>query len=265
MGDEWSDLPLFNGPHVPRVRFENALRRLDVRAAVPDAPVEWRDAVAAMAAALGSGDPARADLQRLLECRQSGWPAVIERAWQRLVGLRLDAYKVPHTLDGEPAAAYLLRGGEARAEASLRRHLEHHPRDVRGWELLAHFEPVRGAARGAFHGGPVAETRVAHLLDAIADDEIAPAGAWLLVYGWFSHELSLDDIARALDVEGMLASPPLAMAGNAKAFAWYLLDAGGRPVGPGSVGVVEARRRLQRISPAAFRRYLARIDGKRLL
>jgi hypothetical protein len=43
-----------------------------------------------------------------------------------------------------------------------------------------------------------------------------------------------------------------------------LLDAGGRPFGPDSVGVIEARKRLQRISRAAFQRYLARVAGKSL-
>jgi hypothetical protein len=56
----------------------------------------------------------------------------------------------------------------------------------------------------------------------------------------------------------------LLVPGDAKAFAWYLLDAGGRPFGPDSVGVIEARKRLQRISPAGFQRYLARVAGKSL-
>ncbi len=258
-------MPLFSGPHIARIRFENALGRLDLRAAAADAPAEWRDAMAAMAAALGNAGPARSNLRQLVACRRSDWPDAMERTWQRLIGLRLDASRFPRMLDGELAAAYLLRGDDAAAaQVSLRRHLEHQPRDVRGWTLLAHFDPVRGAARCAFHGGPVLEKVVAHLLDAIAEDELAPPGPWLLAYGWFAHELDVADVVDALQAEEMLESPPLPVIGNATAFAWYLLDAGGRPLGPGTVGVVEARRRLQRISPAAFRRYLARVEGKRL-
>ncbi|MBI4514867.1 MAG: hypothetical protein HY699_03500 [Deltaproteobacteria bacterium] len=266
MTDELSDLPLFSGPHIPRVRFENALARLDVRAAVADTPAQWREAVTAMAMALGTGGPARADLEGLRRAWRPGWPLVIERTWQRLVGLRLDAHKIPRSLDGEPAAAFLLRGGDvARAELSLRRHLAHQPHDARAWELFADFEPVRGAARCAFHGGPVLEAAVAALLDAIAEDELpTPPGPWLLAYGWFAHKLDLDDIARAVSAEGEIAAVPLPVIGDAKAFAWYLLDAGGRPLGHQSVGVIEARARLQRISPAAFRRYLARVERKGL-
>jgi len=51
MGDD-SDLPLFTGPHIPRIRFERALERLDFRAAAPDAPREWRSAVEGLAAAV---------------------------------------------------------------------------------------------------------------------------------------------------------------------------------------------------------------------
>ncbi len=46
---------------------------------------------------------------------------------------------------------------------------------------------------------------------------------------------------------------------DARAFAWHLLDAGGRRYVGQSVGVIEARKRLPQISPAAFRRYLARV------
>jgi hypothetical protein len=82
---------------------------------------------------------------------------------------------------------------------------------------------------------------------------------WLLSYAWFAHRVGIEEIRAALDAERMLATPPLAVPNDARAFAWYLLDAGGRRYVGKSVGVVEARERLQRISPAAFRRYLARV------
>ena len=264
MGDEDGTLPLFEGVHIPRIRFENALERLDLGAAIADAPPAWRDVVAEMAAAVGDGRLARADLDALVRCRRTEWPALLERAWQRLIGRRLDAHGIPRMLDDQPAAAYLLRGGEReRAWKSIRRHLQHHPRDARGWELLTNFEPILGAARCAFHGGPLLD-EAADLIDAVSDDGLKPVEHWLLSYGWFGHRLELNEIAQALEAEHLKDQPHLLVPGEAKAFAWYLLDAGGRPFGPGSVGVIEARRCLQRISPAAFRRYLARTAGKSL-
>ncbi len=150
------DLPLFHGPHIPRIRFEQALDRLDLRAAMAVAPQPWQAAVEELAAVLDqAGSPARIDADVLARCRHDGWPASLERTWQRLMGLRLDGRGVPGSYGGELAAAFLLRAGESdRAQASVQRHLHYHPRDTRGWELLAHFEPVRGAARCGFHGGP---------------------------------------------------------------------------------------------------------------
>ncbi len=257
--DDDSNLPLFSGPHLPRFRFEKALDRLDLEAAVEDAPAECRDGVARMAGVLKGKSPARADLDALLRCRQPAWPPILERTWQRLVGRRLDTHGIPGTLDGEPAAAFLLRGGEeARAERSLRRHLSHHRRDASAWELMVRFAPVLAAVRCAFHGGAVLDA-AGTVLDLIREDEIEPPGLWLLPYAWFTRDVDLGDIRDALEAEGVLTRPPLTIPGDARAFAWYLLDAGGRPFGRDSVGVVEARERLQRISPVAFRRYLARI------
>jgi hypothetical protein len=264
MDNDDATLPLFEGAHIPRIRFENALERLDLRAARADAPVALCEDVAAMAAAVGAGGPARADLDALVRCRSADWPAVLERAWQRLVGRRLDAHGIPQTLDDQPAAAYLLRGGDReRARKSVGRHLQHHPRDVRGWEVFASFEPVLGAARCAFHGGRLLPA-AGDLIDAVTEDGLKPVEPWLLSYGWFAHQLALDDIAQALEAEQLIRQPQLLVPGDAKAFAWYVLDAGGRPFGPDSVGVIEARKRLHRISPAAFHRYLARVAGKRL-
>ncbi len=262
MASDVPDLPLFSGPHLPRIRFARALERLDLQAALADAPAEWRDAVEALAMAVGSGRPARAELPRLLACRRQGWPDGLERAWQRLVGRSLDAHGIPGSLDGEPAAAFLLRGGEReRAERSIRRHLARHPRDAAAWEVLAEFDPLRGAVRCAFHGGQVLDA-AGGLLDVIAEDEHERPGPWLLSYAWFARAVDLAEIRRALAAETMLIRPPLPIPGDAHAFAWYLLDAGGRPLGNDSVGVFEARERLQRISPAAFRRYLARVAGR---
>jgi hypothetical protein len=262
--DEDATLPLFEGAHIPRIRFENALERLDLRAALADAPPTWREVVAAMAAAVGARSATRADLDVLVRCRRADWPPVLERTWQRLVGRRLDAHGIPQTLDDQPAAAYLLRGGEReRARKSIGRHLQHHPRDARGWELFAHFQPVLGAARCAFHGGPLLPA-AGDLIDAVTEDGLKPVEPWLLSYGWFAHKLALGDIAQALEAEHLIRQPQLLVPGDAKAFAWYVLDAGGRPFGPDSVGVIEARKRLQRISRDAFQRYLARVAGKSL-
>jgi hypothetical protein len=253
-----TDLPLFTGSHIQQIRFERALDRLDLAAAVASAPDEWRDAVAALRDALGSKGLAGADLTALRRARREDWPASLERAWQRLVGRYLDAHGVPGVLEGELAAAFLLRAGErTRAVDSVRRHLLYHPRDARGWELLAGFEPVRAAVRCAFHGGPVLDAAW-ELVDAIEEDEVSPPADWLLSYAWFARTVGLDEIAAALSAEGVLAAPPMPMPGDGRAFAWFLLDAGGRPLGPGSQGVVAARERLQRISPMAYRRYLQR-------
>jgi len=257
-----SDLPLFSGPHIPIVRFRNALDALDIRAACADAPARWRGSVVRIADLLEKrGGIARAPLDGLLAAHRDDWPPELERAWQRIVGRRLDTKPAPGTANGELAAAFLLRGGERdRGIASLQRHLAHKPRDWEGWQMLAQFEPVRGTARCGFHGGPVDETPVGALLDAIADDELAPAQPWLVSYAWFADTIALSEIHDALAAEDMLEHPPLPVQGDGRAFAWYLLDAGGRPFSPRSVGVVEARQRLSAISRAAFQRYLSRLN-----
>jgi hypothetical protein len=258
-----SDLPLFDGPHIPRIRFRNALERLDLRAALPDCPPQWRDALNALAGAAATEETSgRSDLQRLRHCRRSDWPEEFERTWQRLVGRCLDSHGIPGVLGDELAAAFLLRGGEReRARRSLDRHLAAHPRDCRGWVLLADFEPLRGALRCAFHGGPLLDA-AGELIDIAAEDGQDPVGPWLLSYAWFAGHVTFDEIARALAAEGYLTRPPLAVPNDARAFAWYLLDAGGRPFGRDAVGVVEARARLKTISPVAFRRYLHKAGGR---
>lgn len=256
--DDRSALPLFTGSHIPRIRFELALERLDLAAAVADAPEEWRGRVEVLREVIGSLRPAKFDMDALRQVRSPGWPSALERAWQRLVGRHLDAHGVPAVLDDELAAAFLFRGGEReRGDRSLQRHLRYHPRDVRGWLLLADREPVRAAVRCAFHGGPVLDV-APDLVEQIEEDELVPPADWLLSYAWFARAIPLDEIAAALSAEGILAAPPIPMPGDGRAFAWFLLDAGGRPLGAGSTGVVAARERLQRISPAAYRRYLAR-------
>jgi hypothetical protein len=259
-GDDSSELPLFHGPHIRQIRFERALECLDLRTAVEAAPAEWKAAVEEMAAVLErAGSPVRAAVGDLVRCRRDAWPAAVERTWQRLIGLNLDARGIPGTYGGEVAAAFLLRAGEPeRAHRSLQRHLHHHPRDVRGWKLLANFEPVRGAARCGFHGGALLDA-AGELIDLVCEDGQQPVERWLLTYAWFAQQVSLDEIRDALAAEHMLAVAPLAVPGDARAFAWYLLDAGGERYVGRSVGVIEARQRLQRISEAAFRRYLARV------
>jgi hypothetical protein len=83
MDDADATLPLFEGAHIPRIRFENALERLDLRAALADAPAALREAVAAMAAAVGDKGPAHADLDALVRCRSADWP--VRPARQRSV------------------------------------------------------------------------------------------------------------------------------------------------------------------------------------
>jgi hypothetical protein len=250
-------LPLFYGPHVPRIRFEQALDRLDLGVASRDVPAEWRGALEAMTAAAALRGRPR--IAALAGVARAGWPASLERTWQRLMGRALDGTGIPATHDGEPAAAFLLRGGERdRAERSLQHHLERHPRDPCAWELWAHFDPVLGAVRCGFHGGPLLDA-AGELIDVAREDEVEPVARWLLCYAWFARRIDLDDVRRALDAERMLVSPPLAVPNDARAFAWYMLDAGGRRYVGQSVGVIEARARLQRISAAAFRRYLARV------
>jgi hypothetical protein len=260
MSDGTSDLPLFHGPHIPRIRFEQALDRLDLRAAVEAAPEPWQAAVETLAVVLDqAGTPARTDIEALACCRCDGRPAALQQTWERLMGLRLDGRGVPGTYGGELAAAFLLRAGErARARNSLSRHLDYHPRDTRGWELLARFEPVRGAVRCGFHGGPLLEA-AGDLIDRVREDAMRPVERWLLPYAWLAHHIDLDELRNALDAENLLARPPLVLPGDARAFAWYLLDAGGRRYVGQSVGVIEARKRLRQISPAAFRRYLVRV------
>ena len=127
-----------------------------------------------------------------------------------------------------------------------------------GWELLVSFEPVRAAARCGFHGGPLLDA-AGELIDLVSEDGLQPVERWLLNYAWFARQVHLDEIRDALDAEHMLAVAPLAVPRDARAFAWYLLDAGGQRYVGRSVGVIEARQRLQRISEVAFRRYLARV------
>jgi hypothetical protein len=258
MDEDSGELPLFSGPHIPQIRFASALERLDFDAALVDTPAQLRDAVAAIAEAVGRRGMGGVDVDALCRAHADGWPAALERAWQRVVGRSLDAHGVPGVLGEELAASFLLRAGEReRAASSVRRHLSYHPRDVRGWRVLAEFEPVRAAARCAFHGGPILDA-AGDLLDAVAEDEVAPVADWLLAYAWLARAVGLDELAAALAAEGILAAPPMPMVGDGRAFTWFLLDAGGRPLGAGSKGVVAARERLQRISPVAYRRYLRR-------
>lgn len=253
-------LDLFSGPHVPRVRFERALKVLDFQRAVADAPPEWRDAVQALADAWGHERTPDA-LEALVRARREGWADAVEEAWQQAVGICLDQTGIPRVLNGEPAAAYLLRGGaEDRARTSIRRHLRAHPRDEKGWRIQARFEPVLAAVRCAFHGGPLlpgAEFAV----DLVEEDDQTPVRQWLLSYGWFLGAIGLTDFEEALEVEGLLKGSPLPIAGDGRAFAFYLLAA--ERIRRGLIvpdrNTVDNRRLMRQISPAAFRRYLHRV------
>ncbi len=257
---DFVDLPLFSGMHVQAVRFESALDRFDFRAAAEAAPEGWSDAPTHLADVIErAGGIDRVSVEDLAICRQSTWPAALERAWQRLVGRRLEASPDTATYEGEMAAAYLLRGGDIdRARRSLERHLGSHPRDSRAWQLMTTFEPRRAAVRCAFHGGPVLDT-LNDLVDLIEEDGLEPLEPWLLSYAWLNRDISLDEIRAALAVDaGMNIGPPEWEA--ARNFARRLLDAGGQRAEPHSASpsVITARQQLKSISEAAFRRYLAR-------
>lgn len=254
-------MSLFFGDHVPRVRFEQALERLDLDAAVQDCPGPWYAALDKMIAAGASKDPARIDLDRLLAARESGWPATLERAWQRLVGRRLDARRIPAIHDGQFAADFLRRGGELdQAAASMLRYLEEHPRDAPGWTALARIQPLPAAARAAFHGGNPPLAGLDRVVEALAEDEQPTDGPWLLPYAWLVGLVATTDLAVALDAERCVERP-IPMPGSAAVFTFYLVEAEG--VRRDAVGVpstvIEARRRLKTVSPVAFRRYLARV------
>jgi hypothetical protein len=260
------DLPLFHGDHVPGVRFERALAALDLSAALADCPARWRPALTEMAGAVAGGDSGRADLARLLSARSPGWPPELERTWQRLVGRRLDGFGIPERFGDELAAEYLLRGGERhRAEASLRRHLRYHPADARAWALLAPFEPLPAAARAGFHLGAkvrVPVELVPAVVDAVEDDEHAEVAPWLVAYAWLTGALGTPELVEAVDAEG-LRDRPMLLPDGAHAFTFYLVEAETFRCSSGATSAegVEARRRLKRISPSAYTRYLRRTAG----
>jgi hypothetical protein len=96
MRDE-SELPLFHGPHVPAVRFRNAMEDLDLRAALSGCPAEWSGVLREMAAAQKSAG-GRPDRKQLLNARRDDWPELFERTWQRLMGRALDSRGIPGVL-----------------------------------------------------------------------------------------------------------------------------------------------------------------------
>ena len=260
MRDE--QLDLFSGPHVASFRFERALEALDLDAAAADAPADQRDAVTDLAQALRGRSPGRADLERLTAARREHWPALLERTWQRMVGRALDGRGIPGVLEGEPAAAFLLRGGEReRAERSVQRHLAHHPADPAAWAVVSAFQPLWGALRCAFHGGPLLEP-IEDLAYEIESDELGPVQSWLPAYGWLLRKLALAQVEETLTAEGRLDQGPLPIAGDGKAFSVFLVWAErARLAGRGPTPrAIEARRRMRATSEVAFRRYLVRIS-----
>lgn len=262
-------LSLFEGPHLATFRFEEALARLDLEAALPDAPEAWRAEVAELAAALGGHAPGRAELSRLLAVRgpvrPAAWPDWLETLWQRLVGLRLDGRGIPGVLEGEPAAAFLLRGKEpARAHSSAQHHLARHPADAQAWAVLAELGEEVAAVRCAWHGGGCAHLP-AELVERVEEDEHEDLAAWSLALGWLGRWLQTSDLEAALAATGSLGTRPLPIEEDGRAFACYLLWAeqdrlsGGGP----NPQVVENRRRLNRISHLSFQRYLRSVRSVR--
>ncbi len=261
MATNLPDLPLFSGPHVPRVRYERALDRLDLDAALADCAPELTPLLTALADATRNRTPARFDLDSLLATQCADWPDEVERVWQRLVGLRLDAKRPPGTLYGEPAAAFLQRGGDAvRARASLTRHLGAQPADALAWALAVDSEGARAQVREAFHGGPI--TRVPRVIvDAAEVDGNALNGGWVLAYAWLTRLVNTGEIAAALDAAGKRLSRPLPLQGDGTAFAFYIVETEQLRDQDVNLGpaLVDGRSRLQRISPAAFARFLGRV------
>jgi len=254
-------VPLFSGPHVPEIRCHAALGRLDLSTALDDAPEAWREPLSAMNAALACRGPHLGAVARLVACHGPAWPAEVEQTWQRLVGRCLDHSSQPRSLDGEPAAAFLLRGGEKdAAHESVKRHLDSHPADASAWRVLAQIVPLPAAARCAFHGGPVLPP-LDDLLDLAEEDAVTPMPRWMLSYAFIADLVPRTVLEAALCAEGRFDATPLPMPGDATAFAWYLVAEEERRASPmpGDVSPVAARRALQRISAPTFRRYLGRL------
>ena len=248
-------LDLFLGPHVPQVRFEGALDRLDLDGALPCAPEEWREATAAFAAA--ARIPARRPRMAALgAARVHGWPAALERAWQRLVGRALDRRPTPETWQGEPAGAYLLRGGEEDAATlSLHAYLAAHPSDAVAWATLSALDPFPAAVRAAFHGGPTSPV-LEPACDAMEEDGIPPSRGWTLVYALLTRLIGDPVVEAALAAEALDGTRPLPVRGDGLAFAIYLLEAEQvRRTGELGPDEIRVRRALQGIHPGAFQRY----------
>ncbi|MBN1334396.1 MAG: tetratricopeptide repeat protein [Deltaproteobacteria bacterium] len=255
---------LFSGPHVPETRCRDALDRLDIPAALADAPEAWHAPLAALGGALGSRGSGPHAVERLVACHGSGWPPEVERAWQRLVGRSLDHPSKPRSWDGDPAAAFLLRGGETdAARASLDQHLRVHPADASAWHVMARIVPLPAAARCAFHGGPVLPP-LDDLVDLPEEDAVAPISRWMISYAFIADLVPRTVLEDALRAEDRFDAVPLAMPGDATAFAWYLVAEEKRRATPmpGGVGPMVARRALQQISAPTFRRYLGRLGGR---
>ncbi len=252
-------LSLFDGEHLASRRLEQALEALDLAAAAAVAAQPWPRVIGQLAAAVGEGSPGRAELEALLAAHESDWPDWLERLWQRLVGLRLDGRGFPGVLDGQPAAAFLLRGGERdRGIQSLSRHLQRHPTDAVAWRIRAELGDRVAAVRCAWHGGRLL-LAVRDLVDLVEVDEQEEVAAWLLPYAWLSRWIDSAELRAALSAEGLLDALPMAIPGDARAVARYMLWAeehrlaGGGP----TTTAVHDRRRMKRISPVAFQRYLA--------
>jgi hypothetical protein len=196
------------------------------------------------------------EVPAIVAARVEGWPEPVDRAWHRLLGRALDRHGIPGVLDGEPAATWLLRGGEReRARRSLARHLLHHPADPVAWRVAVTFEGLPAAARCAFHGGPVLP-ELDPVAEPLEEDEQEDIAAWGLAYAWLLGQVGTPLLAEAVSAARL--ERPLPIAGDGRGFTYLLVETEHEGPGPPSPQVVEARRRLRVISPRAFQRYLDR-------
>jgi len=251
-------LDLFNGPHIPRVRFEQALEALDFPTALLNAPEDDYDSVAELSLAVLPHGPHRADLELLSRAFRPDWSDALDRAWHRVVGLRLTHTDKPGTFNGKPAGYYLLRGGLIEeARRALFRHVHAFPRDTQAWALLAGFAPLLAAVRCAFHGGPVL-TELEDIVEYVQHDELEPLKSWVLPYAYLFGGLTLGELGDALAAEGLTDADALPASDPGRRFAFWLRAAEERRMTEPENIPITIRRRLRDISGRAFRRYLNR-------
>lgn len=254
-----NQLSLFSTPTTTENVYRRALDHDDLDTAVREAPAIWRTSTAALHHAIQAGTP-EARVAALAAVAHD-LPELLKPVWYRLVAQALDKHSPVGIHDGQPAGWFWLHGERPDlARKSLNRHLSVRPLDVEAWALLATWEPARASARCAFHGGPVL-AQAADLQKEVEGDDL-PAGPWLLPYAWLLGKLSDVDLREAVQAEDLHRRTPLAVPGDAKAFAAYLEVAREqRRRGHVAPGELDARRALQQIHAPAFHRWLAKVTG----